>query len=253
MLLGVQMVFAGTANVHFVFPEEATESEKPAFEVWINDVMQSEKNTKEVSITDIPTPICRLKILLSNKGQTEKILQNVYLQPNTSYTYHIAKNKTGNFGLFYHKESPITSNQNKKAVVSYKGSSNGENAARPAASKPNHLKFFSVPDLSPTPLCMTPLKDTEIVNLKASLTKEEFENRKLQAAKRLISGKCLEFKQLKSLMEVFEFEKSKLDLAKFGYHYVQDIDNHLVVQDTFEFGESNQDWQEYVAFLKSYR
>lgn len=240
--------FAQTANIHFTFPEEET-AERPPFEVVINNVPQSAKNAKAVLITDIPTPVARIEILLSNEGQTEKILQNIYLNENTIYTYHIAKNRFDRFGLFYDKEAPITTNPKGVVTVSFKAPSDNI----PASPKPGRLKFFHAPDLSPTPLCTTPLKDAEITTLKSSLGKEEFENRKLQAAKQLISGKCLQFKQLKEVMNLFEFEKSKLDLAKFGYHYVQDVDNYKVVQETFEFGESNDDWKEYVVFLKQYR
>ncbi|MEZ4885859.1 MAG: DUF4476 domain-containing protein [Chitinophagales bacterium] len=247
-----QVTFGQTASIHFTFPEDAGEN-RPPFEVWLNDVQQSAKNAKAVIVTDIPTPVCRLQLILSDNGNAEKILQNIYLHENTIYTYHIAKNKFDNYGVFYDKESPITTNPKGIVEIAYKTVSDASTASVPAAPKSGRLTFFSVPDLSPTPLCTTPLKDAEIVNLKSSLVKEEFENRKLQAAKQLISGKCLQFKQLKELMTLFEFEKSKLDLAKFGYHYVQDIDNYKVVQETFEFSESNNDWQEYIVFLKQYR
>ncbi len=246
------MTFAQTANIHFTFPEEET-ADRPPFEVTVNDVLQSAKNAKAVIVTGIPTPVCRLQIVLSSGGNTEKILQNVYLNDNTIYTYHIAKNRLGGYSLFYNKESPITTNPKGIVAIAYKESTASSTAHVPASPKPGRLKFFSVPDLSPTPLCVTPLKDAEIANLKSSLSKEEFENRKLQEAKQLISGKCLQFKQLKELMTLFEFEKSKLDLAKFGYHYVQDVDNYAVVQETFEFNESNSDWKEYVVFLEQYR
>lgn len=247
------LTFAQTASIHFTFPEDELEN-RPPFEVTINDVLQSPKNAKAVIVTEVPTPVCRLQIVLSDNGNTEQILQNIYLQENTIYTYHIAKNKLGGYGLFYDKESPITSNPKNVVVIAYKNNaSSSSTTSVPATPNPQRLKFFRVPDLSPTPLCVTPLKDTEIATLKSSLAKEEFENRKLQAAKQLISGKCLQFKQLKELMTLFEFEKSKLDLAKFGYHYVQDVDNYEVVQETFEFNESNSNWKEYVVFLEEYR
>ena len=250
--LNTEFSSAQNANIHFTFPEETTN--RPPFEVWINDALQSGKNAKEVIITGIPTPVCRLQIVLSNNGQIQKLLQNVYLQTNTFYTYHIAKNRNGDYGIFYKKESPITSNQHAEAIIPYTFDTEASTASAPASPRPSgHLSYFVVPDLSPTPLCTTPLKNTEITQLKSSLGKEEFENRKLQAAKKLISGKCLQFTQLKELMSLFEFEKSKLDLAKFGYHYVQDIGNHAVVKETFEFEESHSNWQEYIDFLKEYR
>ncbi|MFK7904760.1 MAG: DUF4476 domain-containing protein [Chitinophagales bacterium] len=246
------MVLAQTANVFFSFPEEE-EINRPAFEVRINDVLQRAKNAKVVIITDIPCPVSRIQLILSDGGRTENILQNVYLQANTIYTYHIAKDKMGNYGLFYDKESPVTTTPNGVEVMAYKNKDANVVSNVPAAPPSGQLSFFAVPDLSPTPLCTTPLKATEITSLKSSLEKEEFENRKLQAAKKLISGKCLNFNQLKEVMSLFEFEKSKLDLAKFGYHYIQDVDNYTVVQETFEFGESNSDWKQYVDFLKEYR
>jgi len=246
------MISAQTASIFFSFPEEE-EINRPSFEVRINDVLQRAKNAKVVIITDIPSPVSRIQVMLSEGGRTDKLLQNVYLQANTIYTYHIAKDKMGNYGLFYDKESPITTAPSGVEIMPYKNKEEGTVGNVPAAPPSGQLSFFNVPDLSPTPLCTTPLKDIEITNLKSFLGKEEFENRKLQAAKQLISGKCLNFNQLKEVMSLFEFEKSKLDLAKFGYHYVQDIDNYTVVQETFEFGESNSDWKKYVDFLKEYR
>ena len=252
LLSSYPLMSAQTASIFFSFPEEE-EINRPSFEVRINDVLQRAKNAKVVIITDIPCPVSRIQLILSDGGRTENILQNVYLQENTIYTYHIAKDKMGNYGLFYDKESPITTLQQGVEVMPYKNKDANVASNVPAAPPSGQLSFFAVPDLSPTPLCTTPLKDAEITNLKSSLKKEEFENRKLQAAKKLICGKCLKFNQLKEVMSLFEFEKSKLDLAKFGYHYVQDVDNYTIVQETFEFGESNSNWKQYIDFLKEYR
>jgi hypothetical protein len=47
-------------------------------------------------------------------------------------------------------------------------------------------------------------------------------------------------------MQLFTYEDSKLEFAKYAYDYTYDIDNYFMVNDAFEFETSIDELNEYI-------
>jgi Domain of unknown function (DUF4476) len=86
--------------------------------------------------------------------------------------------------------------------------------------------------------CPNPMNDGEFGNVLNSITRNDFENTKLSMAKQIIGSRCVTSAQVRSVMQAFEFENSKLEFAKFAYPNTFDIDNYFMVNDAFEFENS---------------
>ncbi len=70
---------------------------------------------------------------------------------------------------------------------------------------------------------------------KASISSKNFEDSKLTIAKQIIQGNCLLSSQVREMLELFSFEDTRLNFAKFAYAYTLDLGNYYKVNDAFKF------------------
>ncbi len=53
--------------------------------------------------------------------------------------------------------------------------------------------------------------------------------------------------QVKDIMDLFTFEGSKLDYAKYAYEFCWEKNNYYMVNDAFEFESSISELDEYIS------
>jgi len=71
--------------------------------------------------------------------------------------------------------------------------------------------------------------NSAISSIKARTTTEG----KMLSAKQIISNNCLSVAQLKTIVKLFEFEESRLELSKYAYSYTIDKGNYYKLNDIF--------------------
>ncbi len=87
----------------------------------------------------------------------------------------------------------------------------------------------------------------EMKDIKNTINNSSFDNSKLTVAKQAISAKkCFTVNQIKEILGLFDFESSKLELAKYAYDYCIDKSNYYLVNDLFSFSSSKDDLTKYV-------
>lgn len=84
----------------------------------------------------------------------------------------------------------------------------------------------------------------------STLKNESFDNTRLLLAKQNISQNHFTTMQVKEVMQLFAFENTKLDLAKYCYKYTVDRKNYFLLNDAFSFSSSREDLARYI---QSYR
>ncbi len=94
--------------------------------------------------------------------------------------------------------------------------------------------------------CQGPMNASAFTDAKNSISSKSFEDSKMTLAKQIIKNNCMSSKQLKELLELFSFEDSKLEIAKFAYTYVFDRNNFYLVNDAFSFESSVEELNEYI-------
>ena len=95
--------------------------------------------------------------------------------------------------------------------------------------------------------CSVPAAAGAFSNMKNSLGKQSFEDTRLKMAKEILRKNCLSTGQIRELMEMFSFEKNKLDLAKFAHDYCVDKDNYYQLNDVFSFSSSVDELTEFLS------
>lgn len=98
--------------------------------------------------------------------------------------------------------------------------------------------------------CAGPLGGGSFTTIENAVKSKMFESDKLDAAKAMVKDQCMMVKQVKALVEMFEFEDNKLDLAKYAYTYTYDVENYSQLLSAFYFSSSKDDLK---TFIKSKR
>jgi len=98
--------------------------------------------------------------------------------------------------------------------------------------------------------CETAMGKTKFSALLEEIESEKSEHKKKQLVKQLITCNCLSFKQLAEMLELFKFDRVRLDVARFAYHFVVDEETTADIHDAFEFENSIKKWTQYVKKTK---
>ncbi|MFT3885196.1 MAG: DUF4476 domain-containing protein [Flavobacteriales bacterium] len=91
-----------------------------------------------------------------------------------------------------------------------------------------------------------PMSEGEFGEAKRSIGSKGFEEAKLSVAKQIGRDHCFTTTQVKGIMQLFGFEDSKLDFAKFAYDHTYDIGNYHKVNDVFSFESSVDELGQYI-------
>lgn len=91
------------------------------------------------------------------------------------------------------------------------------------------------------------MSDADFSALKGSVNSKSFDSSKLTVAKQAVASDRLTARQVAELMDLFSFESTKLDLAKYSYRHVVDPQNYYVVNDSFTFSSSITELDQYIA------
>ena len=95
--------------------------------------------------------------------------------------------------------------------------------------------------------CPIPMNQGDFESMKGSINSKSFEDSKLTLAKQVINSNCLLSSQVREIMQLFTYEESKLDFAKYAYGRTYDIGNYYKVNDAFTFESSIEELNGYIS------
>ena len=116
----------------------------------------------------------------------------------------------------------------------------------------------SVPPPAPAPVeyvpgyhgpigCPMPMSPQDFQSAKQTIASKSFEDSKLAIAKQIVNSNCLTSGQVRDLVQLFDFEDTKLKFAKYCYGYTYDLGNYYKVNDAFEFESSIDELNQYIS------
>lgn len=94
--------------------------------------------------------------------------------------------------------------------------------------------------------CSYPMGTSDFDAAKKSIDSKDFEDSKFTVAKQVTKSNCLSAAQIKEVMQLFDFEATKLDYAKYAYDYCSDKNNYYKLNDAFDFESSVDELNEYL-------
>lgn len=98
--------------------------------------------------------------------------------------------------------------------------------------------------------CPYPMAPHDFADAKRSIASKDFSDSKLRMAKQIIDSNCLLSSQVMEIMQLFDFEDDKLEIAKYAFGYTLDYGNYYKVNNAFEFESTIEELDNYI---NSYR
>ncbi len=103
-----------------------------------------------------------------------------------------------------------------------------------------------VPGYSGPVGCPVPMMPQDFENARNTIASKSFDDTKLAIAKQIVNSNCHTSAQVRDLLNQFDFEDTKLDLAKYCYGYTYDLGNYYIVNDAFDFESTIDELNEYI-------
>lgn len=94
--------------------------------------------------------------------------------------------------------------------------------------------------------CPVPMSQNDYNSAQNSIKSKSFEDSRLTIAKQIINSNCLTSTQVRGLLDLFTFEDTKLDFAKYAFTRTYDVNNYYKVNDAFEFESSIDELDAYI-------
>lgn len=92
-----------------------------------------------------------------------------------------------------------------------------------------------------------PMSERMLQSAKQAIRSEAFDKDKANMAKQIISNSVLHTSQVKEIMELFSFDDSKLDFAKYAYTRTADKNNYFTLYDMFAFRKNKEELMNYIS------
>jgi len=137
-----------------------------------------------------------------------------------------------------------TNSQQTTTVTTTTTTSSSSMSPPPATQAPPPA--YHMPGYSGPVGCDYPMEKGDFDSMKGSIKSKSFEDSKLTLAKQVINSNCLLSSQVKEVMQLFTYEESKLDFAKYAYGRTYDIGNYYKVNDAFTFETSIDELNSYI-------
>lgn len=94
--------------------------------------------------------------------------------------------------------------------------------------------------------CNWPMSDGDFRSAAQSISSKTFEGDKTKVAKQIFNTNCMTSSQVKQVLDLFTYEASKLEFAKYAYGRTFDIGNYYKVNDAFTYSSSIDELDEFI-------
>jgi hypothetical protein len=98
--------------------------------------------------------------------------------------------------------------------------------------------------------CNMAMNPNDFEDAKRTIANNGFDETRLSTAKQIVSSNCLNTNQILAMLNIFSFEESKLDFAKFAYDFCLDRNNYFKVANAFSFESSKTELNNYVQSMR---
>jgi hypothetical protein len=113
-----------------------------------------------------------------------------------------------------------------------------------------HDRVRNFPSAPPPPIVAAPatVTEEELQEILRALRKASFDNSRQQTARQILAGSSKRFlsSQIKRVVDCFDFEPSRLEIAQFAYDFTLDREKYFLVNDAFTFDQTKVSLSRYL-------
>ncbi|HAN64925.1 MAG TPA: hypothetical protein DCQ34_00870 [Chitinophagaceae bacterium] len=81
---------------------------------------------------------------------------------------------------------------------------------------------------------------------KQTIRRESFDNTRLALAKQTMDANYFTAAQIKDIVDLFTYENSKLDIAKYGFNRCVDKNNYFIINNSLTYSSSKEELSRYI-------
>jgi hypothetical protein len=215
-----------------------TEGGEP-FYLYLNEILQQKEAVKSIKLTDVALPSYKVRVVFTDESKGV-LTKNLYVGEDPLTVYKIALNKKGAYGLRYVGSSMAPMNDMAIHKIDVTDGAGVKYVPRNVETVAKPVEVEIVERCTPTTAA-----DFEVAA--ASIKSKSFSDSKMTLAKKASKENCLTAVQIKTILDIFDFESSKIEYAKYAYDYCFDPNNYYKVNDTFEFESSIEKLDAYIT------
>ncbi|MGB1076269.1 MAG: DUF4476 domain-containing protein [Flavobacteriales bacterium] len=125
-------------------------------------------------------------------------------------------------------------------------------AVQPAAAQPSTLapepevEIVYVEGYTGEIGCEKPVGAERFERMMERISDAAFADDKVSMAKQILRTNCIVIEQLVEILEEISFDDDQLDLAKFAYEHVYDLENYYEVYGVFSFSSSSDELDDFI-------
>ena len=94
--------------------------------------------------------------------------------------------------------------------------------------------------------CTPPVDAERLEDMAKTVKNQTFGDDKVRVTKQIVRSNCITLDQLIVLLNEFDWDDGKLEIAKFAYDHVYDLENYYKVYNLFTFSSSGEELDEYI-------
>lgn len=94
--------------------------------------------------------------------------------------------------------------------------------------------------------CEKPVDDSRFERMMAKIADAGFSDDQVAMAKQILRTNCLKISQLVEILEEIAFDEGQLELAKFAYDHIYDLENYWEVYGVFSFSSSKEELEQFI-------
>ena len=94
--------------------------------------------------------------------------------------------------------------------------------------------------------CEKPVDDSRFERMMDKIADAGFSDDQVAMAKQILRTNCLNISQLVEILEEIAFDEGQLELAKFAYDHIYDLENYWEVYGVFSFSSSKEELEQFI-------
>ena len=94
--------------------------------------------------------------------------------------------------------------------------------------------------------CTPPVNSERLEDMAKTVKNQTFGDDKVRVTKQIVRSNCITLDQLIILLNEFDWDDGKLEIAKFAYDHVYDLENYYKVYNLFTFSSSGEELDEFI-------
>lgn len=198
------------------------------FWVYIDDVLQNERSVRSINIYNLPQADLYVRIVLDD---SENHCFGEYVEFNQGRSFVIDRK-----GSYYGWEV-TTRTIRPEMSMSYVA----DNYSSDYYDGNNYNNNYVDPNYGV--ICM---RDADFAEALAYLSKEVYDNTRLNVAKQLAADNPLCASQIVEVCNKFSFESNRLAFAKYAYQYCTEQNKYYLVNQALKYESSKRELNEYI-------